>query len=355
MLRRGMMDRGHQAEVITPRPFFGQMYRGGPAGKWLGYIDKYLLFPLALRRRAKEFDLVHICDHSNAMYLPHTAGRPASITCHDLLAVFAAEGRYPQQRVSSTGRVQQRWIRKHLRAAARVVCVSQFTAEQFAELGARPDQVRVVIHNPLSYEYSPAPPEAVAAVRTKLGLATAESYLLHVGVDVWYKNRAGAVRIYALLAQELKRKGSAASKLILVGRSWPVEIRRLVAELGLEEMVIECVQPENEELRALYTGARALLFPSLYEGFGWPILEAQSCGCAVITSNRPPMTEVAGEGALYIDPENETQAAQAIAERIESLGDLREAGFRNLKRFDTRERMQQYEEFFFAAAGEQRN
>ena len=113
---------------------------------------------------------------------------------------------------------------------------------------------------------------------------------------------------------------------------------------------MERVKPPNETLRALYTAAQALLFPSLYEGFGWPLLEAQSCGCPVITSNRPPMTEVAGAGALLIDPESEQEAAQTIAEHLERLGDLREAGFRNLKRFDRDELMRRYEEFFLAAA-----
>ena len=74
MLRREMMHRGHAAELVLPGAFFGLLHREGPMGKWLGYIDKYLLFPWVLRRLAKGFDLVHICDHSNSMYLPHTAG-----------------------------------------------------------------------------------------------------------------------------------------------------------------------------------------------------------------------------------------------------------------------------------------
>ena len=87
----------------------------------------------------------------------------------------------------------------------------------------------------------------------------------------------------------------------------------LLLQIIFELSVIEVVEPSDEDLRSLYSGAAALLFPSLYEGFGWPLIEAQSCGCPVITSNRSPMTEVAGSAALYIDPANESAAAALIA------------------------------------------
>ena len=125
-------------------------------------------------------------------------------------------------------------------------------------------------------------------------------------------------------------------------------------EWGLEGQVISRPEPTDEELGVLYSGALALLFPSLQEGFGWPILEAQSCGCPVITSNRAPLTEVAGEAALLIDPENEAAAAELIAARLDSLAELREAGFENLKRFDRDRLMKRYEQFFLGACRPER-
>jgi glycosyltransferase involved in cell wall biosynthesis len=80
--------------------------------------------------------------------------------------------------------------------------------------------------------------------------------------------------------------------------------------------IIERVEPPEEQLRALYTGAPALLFPSLEEGFGWLILEAQACGCPVITIARPPMTEAAGGAAILINPEEVAGAAAEIHTRI---------------------------------------
>src|SRR6185437_13088426 len=94
--------------------------------------------------------------------------------------------------------------------------------------------------------------------------------------------------------------------------------------------VVECVDLSDVELRALYTGALALLFPSLEEGFGWPILEAQACGCPVITSDRSPMMDIAGNAAIFIDPKNAAGAAAAIASRMGDLNALREAGLANV-------------------------
>jgi len=342
---------GHQVELIAPEVKLGGLRPGGTVGKWLGYVDKYLLFPGVLRRQASRFELIHVCDHSNSMYLKHTGQTPASITCHDLLAIFSALNRYPGVKKSFTGRMQQRWIRNNLAEARRVVCVSTHTAQQFQELKPRADQRVTVIYNPLGRDYGPASPDAVESMRGKMGLSLGETYLLHVGGDAWYKNRMGAVRIYARLIRELEARGDRSPKLVLAGDSFSDELQRNVMEWGLERQVISAPAPTDEELGVLYSGAQALLFPSLQEGFGWPILEAQSCGCPVITSNRAPMTEVAGEAAVLIDPEDEVAAAQTIAARLDKLDELRAAGFENLKRFDRGRLMKQYERFFLEPCG----
>ena len=110
MLCRHLTLRGHEVEVIRPRVIVGNLAVQPLLRKWLGYVDKYVFFPSQLRSRARDFDLVHVCDHSNSMYLPAAGARPASITCHDLLAIGSAQGRYPQQEISLSGKVQQRWI-----------------------------------------------------------------------------------------------------------------------------------------------------------------------------------------------------------------------------------------------------
>jgi glycosyltransferase involved in cell wall biosynthesis len=299
------------------------------------------LFPFRLRARVRGFDLVHVCDHSNSMYLAHTGGRPASITCHDLLAIGSALGRYPQQRTSASGKVQQRWILKHLAAARNVVCVSTNTARELTALSEGELNRVVVIPNAVELNCSPASEESVQRLRDKLGIAADERYLFHIGGNLWYKNRLGVLRIFQMI------RGSASRvRLVMAGAPLSAEMRDFIAANLPEGSVIEVVNPTDEELWCLYSGAAALLFPSLYEGFGWPLIEAQRCGCPVITSNRAPMTEVAGAAAIYIDPEDEIAAAKTIAENLDTLGRLRESGFKNVERFDPAVVIPAYEGFF---------
>jgi glycosyltransferase involved in cell wall biosynthesis len=344
MLRRQMAERGHVVEVIQPKAVVGDWVGQPLLRKWLGYFDKYVLFPWRLRLRARDFDLVHVCDHSNSMYLAHTGGRPASITCHDLLAIGSALGRYPQQKVGLAGRAQQRWILRHLAEADDLVCVSTNTANELGSLTRRDGQRVVVIANAVDEGCAPASEESVLRVRKQLGVAADERYLFHVGGNQWYKNRLGVLRIFKLVRERLG-EGSGL-RLVMAGAAFSQEMRDYVAANLPEGSVVEALNPTDGDLWALYTGAAALLFPSLHEGFGWPLVEAQCCGCPVIASNRPPMTEVAGAAALYIDPEDEPGAAAAVAEKLGGLGELRQAGFENVKRFDADAIASEYENFF---------
>jgi glycosyltransferase involved in cell wall biosynthesis len=350
MLRRHLITRGHHVEIIRPRPILGKLLAQPTLRKWLGYVDKYVFFPFELRSRIQGFDLVHVCDHSQSMYLQHTGDTPASITCHDLLAIGSAFGRYPQQKISFTGRMQQRWILKHLSGATNVICVSANTAQELATFSGGTVQKIAVIPNALNFNFTPASEQSILNLRNRLGFTSDERYLFHIGIDAWYKNRLGVLRIYKSLLDVLRVAGDPPLRLVIAGGRFSQKMRDYITSNLVEGRVVEIVNPSNEDLRALYSGATALLFPSLFEGFGWPLIEAQSCGCPVITSNRAPMTEVAGSAALYIDPGDEQAAATAIAANLSRLAMLREAGFHNARRFDPTVILPAYEEFFATAA-----
>src|SRR5262249_10073651 len=108
-LADGLRSLNIEVDLIRPEPWFGRL-RSGARGvaKWLGYLDKFLLFPPRLRRLAATADVVHICDHSNAMYVRHVTHRPLLVTCNDLLAVRSALGEFPRHRTGWTGRMLQR-------------------------------------------------------------------------------------------------------------------------------------------------------------------------------------------------------------------------------------------------------
>jgi glycosyltransferase involved in cell wall biosynthesis len=351
MLQHELHSRGHSAHVVHPPVVLGRLpFIPGPLKKWVGYIDKYLFAPAYLRRQASQSEIVHVCDHSNAMYLRCAGPRPAIITCHDLLAIFSARGVYPDVKTGITGRILQRWIAANLSRAEHVICVSKKTQDDLEILAPRIRSKSTVIHHHLNWSYSPAPPEAIAEAKRKRGLKPETEYLFHVGGNQWYKNRLGAMRIFSELRKYPRFQDV---KFIMAGKPWTSSMQQFRESSGLTKEIIERVEVSNEELQALYSGAIALLFPSIEEGFGWPVLEAQACGCPVITTNRPPLTEIAGDGALFIDVNTPEHAAGIIAEHALDLPLLRTAGFQNLSRFAKSKIIDKYAEFYRQAAEEQ--
>jgi len=178
-----------------------------------------------------------------------------------------------------------------------------------------------------------------AARCRRYGISTGEGFFLHVGSGNWYKNRPGVIRIFRHLAANPKMNGF---RLVMITDGWTPALRSVVKECGLEDRVHLLSDVDNADLCALYSSAAALLFPSLYEGFGWPIIEAQACGCPVFTSNRPPMTEVAGSGAVFVDPEDPKEAANTILQSLPHVRLMRGAGFANIRRFSTERMIEGY-------------
>ncbi len=110
----------------------------------------------------------------------------------------------------------------------------------------------------------------------------------------------------------------------------------------MAEQVLTAQQVSHEELRALYASASALVFPSLQEGFGWPVIEAQACGCPVFTSDLAPMNEIGGEGAVYVDPNSGEQIAAAIEQAAPGFDEMRRLGLANATHYSSRQMASNY-------------
>lgn len=310
----GAIDWSEQASVRFRRPkrVLGRLaVQGSNLEKWLGYVDRLLIFPIWLSICSAQVDIVHVLDHSNALYVPLLARRQAwVVTCHDMLAVRAALGEVPEARPSWSGRVLQRWILRGLKRATHVVCVSTKTRDDVARLTNRDPRTLSVVPNALGYPFTRMSGEEADRRLASLGICSDDVFILHVGGNQWYKNRRGMLAIFDLVRSS---RGLESMKLVMAGKPWTSEMRSFVTERRLDGHVLEAVSVSNEDLCALYTRAEALVFPSLAEGFGWPILEALSCGCIVFASDRPPLTEVGGDAAYYFDPEDRVGAAALIA------------------------------------------
>ena len=236
---------------------------------------------------------------------PLTASRRIGrvVTIHDLIPQLFPE----------TVTRGHRWIRcavlpPVVRQADLVITDSQATARDVMERFPEAREKTRVVHLGVDARFAPMPAEAVAAVRRQLGLPS--EYLLYAGVINPVKNLERLIEAHAIMRAETRE----IPPLIIAGRrGWLVDgILRRARELDLGGHVRFCGFVPDEALPALITGASAFLFPSLYEGFGLPILEAMACGTPVVTSDRSSMPEVAGGAAILVDPARPDAIADGI-------------------------------------------
>ncbi len=260
------------------------------------------------------------CRSPDVLFVPaHVvplAHPPASVvTIHDLGYLAFPQAHTARRRLELE--LTTRWS---LRAARLTIAISQATKDDLVRhYGADPARVRVV-HHGLGESFQPVEsPLAIAAAREHHDIA--QRYLLYVGTVQPRKNLERLIDAFALVANRPELTG--VQLVIAGGRGWLSEnIERRAADLGLAKRVRLCGYLPDADLPALLSGALAFVFPSLYEGFGMPVLEAMACGAPVLTSNTSSLPEVAGDAALLVDPSNTEEIAAGIT-RIASDGGLR--------------------------------
>jgi glycosyltransferase involved in cell wall biosynthesis len=227
-----------------------------------------------------------------------------------------------------------RWsTRYNARSAARVVADSEATRRDLVRLyRMAPDRIAVAYPG---RDESLAPvtdPALLAGMRARYGLA--DRYLLYVGTLHPRKNLVRLVEAFASAVCKLEPT----LQLVLAGKKgWLYDdLFACVQRHGLQDRVLFPDYVPGEDLPALLSGAAAFLFPSLYEGFGFPVLEAMACGTPVVCSNASSLPEVAGDAALLVDPLDTGALAAAIGQIVDDEALRRrlvERGFRQVTRF----------------------
>jgi glycosyltransferase involved in cell wall biosynthesis len=253
-------------------------------------------------------DLFHATDH----LLPRFSRVRSVFTLHDL-----AFRLYPETHTALNRWFLNVMMPRFLQAADAVIAVSEHTKRD-ALRAYNLDEAKVrVIYEGVNPRFRPAPPEAVAVIRRKYGLP--ERFILSVGTIEPRKNLETALAAYRTL-----KEGGAAHRLVIAGKKgWLYRgfFRRLREE-GLEGEVVFLGFVPDDDLPPLYGGADLFLFPSLYEGFGLPPLEAMACGAPVICSDSSSLPEVVGDAALLVPPLDVRAWAEALR-RLLGDADLR--------------------------------
>lgn len=256
-------------------------------------------------RRFKETSaaLLHV-PHYN---VPAIMASRCIVTVHDLIHL-----KFPQFLPSPLARAYAAFFLRFVVPRARsILTVSEFTKQDMVRtLGLRPERITVT---PLGAPDVRPPAPDDAAFLAQAGLS--EGFFLYIGNLKPFKNIPRLVRVYSAWAKA--HFGS--PPLVLVGRNF---LPHLQPDLKSGPNVRWLGEVPVERLSALYRSARALLFPSLYEGFGLPPLEAMAHGTPVLCSNRASLPEVAGDAALQVDPEDDSALAQGI-DRLANDASLR--------------------------------
>ncbi|MFQ3612602.1 MAG: glycosyltransferase family 1 protein [Cyanobacteriota bacterium] len=272
-------------------------------------LDRFVVTPLMLLGRRA--DIVHVVDPGNCIYLPLIRYRRSIVTVHDMIPYLAEAGRLEGFRPSRMGKLLMRRILYQLAQVDQIICVSHATRRDLLELSeVDPDRVEV-IHNAVFQPMQPASPEACAALRKKYHLPDQAPFILHVGRN-FYKNRGIVLESVALL-----RQSHPDVHLVLVG-DLEAPLAAKAAQLNFGESLHVLPYVEREDMAALYTTASVLLFPSLYEGFGLPVLEAQMCGTPVVCSDRGSLPEIAGNNTVIVPATDLTSFVSAICRFISS-------------------------------------
>ena len=301
MLVDGMAGKGYKVEVWKPTArFFKLPVKSNSVKKWLGYIDQYIVFPFEIRKRIKNKpnDTLYVfADHALGPWVPSVTHKPHVIHCHDFLAQLSALNQINENKVGWTGKKYQEFIRKGYSKGKNFISVSEKTKADLGKFLHDASINSYVVYNGLTQNFGVQNQiETRQKLTTHFEIDATDGYLLHVGGNDWYKNRAGVIHIYNTWRSTTQHR----HPLILIVNKPSDELLFLQATSLYKKYIHFLSGVEDRFVRLAYSGASVFIFPSLAEGYGWPIAEAMASGCPVITTNEAPMTEVAGNAGFLI-------------------------------------------------------
>jgi glycosyltransferase involved in cell wall biosynthesis len=260
---------------------------------------KYLVYPLIVKSQVKKGNVKHITSQDLAYLLELMKLEKTIVTCHDLIPWVYDNNRLPTWKLNMRG----------LKKADRIITVSEYSKSEIIKyVGYPEDQITVI---PNAVDHNNYCVRRDREVIKKLGILDTQKIILYVGSEQPRKN----IPFLLKAISELKKK---LPEIILLKIGTPQvpgareKLIKLIETLGIEKEVVFVGYVSENELPKYYNAADLFVFPSLYEGFGLPPLEAMACGTPVITSNFTSLPEVVGDSAITIDPYDVNAFAEAM-------------------------------------------
>jgi glycosyltransferase involved in cell wall biosynthesis len=323
LLGRGVVVRRVRPPRLVPEPW---RRRSWIWKKIDDYGGSHLVYPRLLRNLAA--DVTHIVDHSQGFLLRDLNPRRTVVTCHDVILLVLASGRIGGAPLPRVAFQVFKTALEYVKRAAAIVADSHQTKRDLVDLvGIDPARIRVIFPG-LDGDFAPNRERGVG-FRRQRGLG--EGLLVFQIGRAFYKNIPAVLRVLQRL-----RQGGIDVQLVRTGAALAGEEKGLADRLGISTQVIELGSIRDDELPAVYNAVDLLLFPSLYEGFGWPPLEAMASGTPVVCSRAGSLDEIVGDAALTADPEDVDRLAGHAASLLTdglARGTLIERGIRHAGQF----------------------
>ncbi|MDI3534966.1 MAG: hypothetical protein PWQ82_1331 [Thermosediminibacterales bacterium] len=299
-------------------------FKGVSRKNYNGTYQRILDEQFCLLKEFRKFDLLHFMDYSSPLI---DIKVPYIVTIHDLSFY-----RFPK--CFTFGR---RMIKKiigpvSIKRAVKIIADSENTRKDIVDLFSADEQKVVVVYPGRSGFVRVTDTQKIQSVKEKYGIKG--DYILFVGTLEPRKNIERLLLAYRILLNKNVKEN-----LVIVGRTgWLYErIFKTARDLGIEDRVCFTGFVEDEDMPAIYSGAKVFVYPSLYEGFGLPPLEAMECRVPVVVSDRSSLPEVVGSSGMYVDPYDENSIAEGIHKLLideELRNNLSVAGLERAKNFD---------------------
>lgn len=321
------IDNRNEYTLYSNEPIIKKINKGNFKEKILHSHAGWTYYRLPLEFLRNKYDLLFVPKE----VVPPFKRPKTVIVCYDLGLM-----RDPKNRTSFNASLHYHIsVNYAFKAADRIIAISDATKRDLVEkCNIKPDKITVT---PLGYDenlYKPITDEdLIQRVKEKYGIR--DKFIINTSSLLWHrKNVTGLIKAFNIF----RSRGGLDYQLVITGKKGESyeEILGLISSFGLEKNVILTGYVPVEEMPVLLSTADALVFPSFYEGFGLPLVEAMACGCPVITSNVSSLPEVAGDGGVLVDPYDVNNIAQTMEKVLfdaELRKKMRENGIARSKKF----------------------